>query len=92
MLILRSPDSLRITVFNKRHDLTDREAYSATKNITGYPVSTHEDITGDAVTELLFTLAGKGWLTQFMPDKGRPKAQHLPVNAPPSDYPHPSKG
>lgn len=92
MLILRSPDSSRITVFNKRHDLTDREAYSATENITGYPVSINEDINGEAVTGLLFTLAGKGWQTQFMPDRGHPKAPHLPTKAPPSDYPQSTKG
>ncbi len=92
MLILRSPDSSRITVFNKRHDMTDREAYSATENITGYPVSTNEDINGGAVTSLLFTLAGKGWLAQFMPDRGHPKPAPRAAKAPPSDYPQSTKG
>lgn len=92
MLILRSPDSHQIIVFSKRHDITTRDTYSMTDSTSGQPVAVVDRVSGDIVTKQLFRLAGQGWQAQFAPDRGHPKAPHLPANAPPSDYPQSTKG
>ena len=92
MLILRSPDSRQIIVFNKRHDITTRDTYSMTDSTSGQPVAVVDRVSGDVVTKQLFRLAGQGWQTQFAPDRGHPKPAPRAANAPPSDYPQSPNG
>lgn len=83
MLVLVSQDYSSFIVFSKRRPVTSYTLWDVVENATQRPTFARgETMTDSAMQTALFTLAGRGWMTQHYPDP-RGKRPHEATEAPP---------